>query len=100
MYLAGANINVSAIYPRIDYPVGRGTKSLAPLIHWDYTENLYFYVDNKVNYTATTNMKELEISSNKQEYEDLIGHQLQNTIIIPTSVYIVSSVVSIVPVNN
>ncbi|KAF2906136.1 hypothetical protein ILUMI_00040 [Ignelater luminosus] len=88
MYLSGVDINMLAMYPRIEYPVGRGTKSLVPLIHWSHTENLYSYIDNKINYVAATNIKELQVSSRQKEYEYLIGHQLQNTIIIPTSAYI------------
>ena len=39
IYNAGLNIDVSKLYPKIDYPVSTGTPSISPLIKWDHSRD-------------------------------------------------------------
>lgn len=38
LYTSGVQINLSEIYPPPQYPVSRGTPSLAPLVSWSHEE--------------------------------------------------------------
>lgn len=57
LYSSGLHINLDTIYPPPEYPVSRGTPSLAPLVSWNHEEtwsiNTY-YSDVSVNYTQKT----------------------------------------------
>ncbi|KAK4881873.1 hypothetical protein RN001_005192 [Aquatica leii] len=86
MYLAGIDLNLSALYPTIEYPVSRGVKSLAPLVHWEHGEKWRAGLEDKLNYLAS--VRDLSISLSNDEYKDLYSHQLSDTVVIPTSVYL------------
>lgn len=38
MYIAGLNPKIQELYPKITYPVSRGTPSTQTLPFWDHTE--------------------------------------------------------------
>lgn len=38
MYINGMTPNIEALYPSINYPVSRGTRSLHSLFSWEHTE--------------------------------------------------------------
>lgn len=38
MYINGMNPNIEAFYPKVTYPVSRGTHSLHSLFPWDHSE--------------------------------------------------------------
>lgn len=40
IYISGLQFNLDAIYPPPEYPVSRGTHSLAPLVFWNHDETL------------------------------------------------------------
>ncbi|KAF5305398.1 hypothetical protein FQR65_LT07724 [Abscondita terminalis] len=86
MYLAGIDLNVSALYPPIDYPVSRGVKSLAPLVHWEHGEKWRAGLEDKLNYLAS--VREKNISLSDEEYKEFYSHQLSNSVVIPTSYYL------------
>lgn len=39
MYNAGPNINAWNVYPKVKYPVSRGTPAISPLIKLDHSKN-------------------------------------------------------------
>lgn len=39
MYNNGMSPNIEALYPPVNYPVGRETPCLHPLLSWDHREN-------------------------------------------------------------
>lgn len=87
MYLAGIDAQLSTIYPKIEYPVTRGTKTLSTLIHWEHGEKWRAGLEDKLNYLAS--VRDLNISLKNEEYKHLVDNQQKNTIIIPTSTYLV-----------
>lgn len=38
LYISGLQFNLNAIYPSPEYPVSKGTPSLAPLVSWSHEE--------------------------------------------------------------
>lgn len=86
IHLAGVDLYLPALYTPIEYPVSRGVKSLTPLVHWEHGEKWRAGLEDKLNYMAS--VRDLNISVSKDEYRHLNGHQLNHTIIIPTSTYL------------
>lgn len=39
LYMTGACLTVSALYPPVEYPVPRGTLSISPIIQWDHSKS-------------------------------------------------------------
>jgi hypothetical protein len=37
MYNAGVQMNLASLYPRVVFPVPRGTHMISPLIQWDHS---------------------------------------------------------------
>ena len=37
LYLAGLQPQVNKFYPKVEFPVGRGTPSISPLIKWEHS---------------------------------------------------------------
>jgi fatty acid synthase, animal type len=42
IYQNGIDIEVSNLYPPVEFPVSRTTPMIAPLIEWDHSENHFF----------------------------------------------------------
>ncbi|KAF2906137.1 hypothetical protein ILUMI_00041, partial [Ignelater luminosus] len=86
LYLSGLDLDISVLYPKIEYPVGRGTKSLGSLVHWEHSERWRSSSEDKFTYLAS--VRNLDISLKDEEYRELVGHRLQNIVVIPTSAYL------------
>lgn len=39
MHAAGVNLNIENLYPKVPFPVARGTPMISPLIRWDHSQN-------------------------------------------------------------
>lgn len=50
MYIAGCQPDVNALFPKIDYPVSRGTPSTATLATWDHSDSWENIGPTRVNY--------------------------------------------------
>lgn len=87
VYLAGLDLNVSVLFPPIEYPVSRGTAGLAELVHWEHSETWRTGLEDKMNNLVS--VKDIQVTLNSEEFRDLVGHQLDDRIIIPTSSYLV-----------
>ncbi|KAF2893821.1 hypothetical protein ILUMI_12358 [Ignelater luminosus] len=86
LYLTGLDLDISVLYPKVEYPVGRGTKSLVSLVHWEHSEAWASGTDLKANYWST--VRDLNVSLKHNKYKELIEHQLQNAVVIPISTYL------------
>ncbi|XP_060524806.1 fatty acid synthase-like [Cylas formicarius] len=86
MYLSGLDLNVSNIYPKIEYPVGRGTPSLAPFSHWNHSELWRTGLEDKLH--SLLSVIDLQVTLNSEEFRECVGHQLDDTILLPSSFYL------------
>lgn len=41
MFLNGVTIPIERLYPKVEFPVSRGTPMISPLIKWDHSEDWY-----------------------------------------------------------
>uniref|UniRef100_A0AAR5P2C7 Malonyl-CoA:ACP transacylase (MAT) domain-containing protein n=1 Tax=Dendroctonus ponderosae TaxID=77166 RepID=A0AAR5P2C7_DENPD len=86
MYLAGMDLSIANIYPRVQYPVGRGTHSLASLVHWNHTEMWRTGLEDKLH--SLFSIIDLQVTLNSEEFRECVGHQLDDDIILPCSFYL------------
>lgn len=88
MYLAGMDLSIGNIYPRIEYPVGRGTPSIAPLAHWNHSESWRTGLEDKLH--SLFSIIDMQVTLNSEEFRECVGHQLDDNIILPSSFYLVN----------
>lgn len=69
-------MDVSKLYPPIQFPVSRGTPMIAPLIKWDHKEDYFVYkFDERV-----ASEKAFPINLQDQEFEFLSGHEIDGKV--------------------
>ncbi|XP_025837114.1 fatty acid synthase-like isoform X3 [Agrilus planipennis] len=87
MFISGIdNMRVSALYPKIEYPIGRGTPSLTSIVHWEHSEEWRTGNEDKLNYLVS--VKDIQVSLNTEEFKDYAGHKLDSRVILPPSLYL------------
>lgn len=83
------NMQVYNLYPPVTFPVSRGTKSLSPLIRWSHDYQWRTGIDEFLNYSNAEQTFEINLTC--VEFKDLVGHVLDDEIIIPVVSYLVST---------
>jgi len=73
IFANGVNMDVSKLYPPIDFPVSRGTPMISSLIQWDHSEN-HFLVTNNIMAAKSEWLFMLDI--NDIDYEYVCGHTI------------------------
>ena len=89
LYQLGFNPNIDKLYPRVSYPVSRGTPSLSPLIKWDHSDD--WFVPLYPDYFNPKNSFENKIIIDLERSEDAfyLDHQIQGHVIFPGTGYLV-----------
>lgn len=80
-------MDLSVLYPRISYPVSRGTQCLSELIHFSHIEDLTLGLKSR-NYAE--HEKDYSITLNNSTFRNIINHKMNEKIYVPLSVYLVS----------
>lgn len=68
----GLDLDISKLYPPVQFPVSRGTPMIAPLIKWDHKQDYFVYkFDERIasEKTFTVNLQD-------QEFEFISGHEI------------------------
>ncbi|XP_045461517.1 fatty acid synthase-like isoform X2 [Harmonia axyridis] len=95
LYLAGLDLNIQNLYPKIEFPVSRGTPSLSNLAHWEHSETWRTGLEDKIN-SMLYGVRNIDVSLNTEEFREFVGHQLDDEVILPSSAYlnIVAQIIS------
>lgn len=61
------------LYPKISYPVSRGTAMISPLIRWEHSQDWYVphYDQSR---TDITSERKLTVTLSEEEYKYMAGH--------------------------
>ena len=79
LYQLGLNPDISQLYPRVSYPVRRGTQSISSLIKWDHLDN--WFVAKYPNYFKPNNYRiVIDLKNDDAFYLD---HRVDGKIIFP-----------------
>ncbi|XP_070508377.1 fatty acid synthase-like [Chironomus tepperi] len=80
----GVDMDISKLYPSVEFPVSRGTPMISPLIKWDHSISYdeFRYEDVEVN--------ELKLVINPRDpnFEYLTGHKIEGSVVFPASGYL------------
>ncbi|XP_072745100.1 fatty acid synthase-like [Anoplolepis gracilipes] len=84
MYMAGAQPDISKLYPWVRFPVSRGTPMIGPLIKWDHS--VMWEVPNfKYRSKSWSEDHIVEINLLKDTDSYLAGHKIDGQIIFPAA---------------
>lgn len=81
MYVAGIDLNPSLIFPKIEFPVSRGTSSLAPLVRWEHGEVWRTGLEDKFTYYVC--VRDIHITINDPDFQSCTNHQLNDLYVMP-----------------
>ncbi|XP_072398837.1 fatty acid synthase-like [Diabrotica undecimpunctata] len=81
IYLAGVDMNLANIYPKIEYPVSRNTETLADLIHWNRSDNWSRDSLQK----SKSGVRNFNLTLTAPEFSECMGHKLNGRYVLPIS---------------
>jgi hypothetical protein len=65
-------LDISKLYPPVQFPVSRGTPMIAPLIKWDHKQDYFVYkFDERV-----ASEKSFTVNLQDQDFEYISGHEI------------------------
>ncbi|XP_063239176.1 fatty acid synthase-like isoform X3 [Bacillus rossius redtenbacheri] len=88
LYLAGVVPRVSALYPPVQFPVSRGTPSLAPLATWDHSKTWRLTSEIKVD-EKKASKRNFTLTLNDESYRMLKDYVVEGQIIMPAAAIVV-----------
>ncbi|KAH0814014.1 hypothetical protein GEV33_008777 [Tenebrio molitor] len=86
LYLAGLNMNITNLLPKLEYPVSRGTECLADLAKWEHSEVWRTGLEEKLK--SLFGIRDFQVTLNSEEFRECVGHQIGDKIILPCSAYL------------
>ncbi|CAG9823792.1 unnamed protein product [Phaedon cochleariae] len=87
LYLAGMDMQISNIYPKIEYPVSRNTPGLGDLVHWNHAD---IWTKGEDTSKSGYGIKDELISLNNEEFREFVGNHLNDNVVLPISYYLES----------
>lgn len=88
LYQLGFQPNIEKFYPKVQYPVSRGTQSLSPLVKWDHSQSWlvtqypeYFNPSSNADFTVKCDISEAE-----DEY--IADHCVDGRVLFPATGYL------------
>ncbi|XP_060517485.1 fatty acid synthase-like isoform X2 [Cylas formicarius] len=86
MYELGHNVQLQNLFPKVKFPVSRGTPMISPAIKWDHTRN--WFVMRQVPNEHKLEEKTYRIMLRDSSYKFLEGHQINGRIVLPAASYL------------
>jgi len=88
LYIAGAQPDISKLYPPVNFPVGRGTPMISPLIKWNHSEKWKVpSFEKNIQLNKFCNVIKFDLSKETDAY--LMGHKINGRILFPGAGYLV-----------
>ncbi|XP_045466442.1 fatty acid synthase-like [Harmonia axyridis] len=87
LYECGFNPQIQKMYPRIQYPVSRGTPMISPKIKWDHSKDWYvmFYRESD---SLKSGERALGVTLKQDDYMYLAGHVIDGRNLLPATGYL------------
>ncbi|XP_012229663.2 fatty acid synthase [Linepithema humile] len=86
LYVAGAQPDISKLYPPVSFPVGRGTPMIGPLVKWDHSTDWEVATFKQVSGRSGECVVQVDLS--KETDAHIAGHQIDGRILFPATGYI------------
>ncbi|XP_073848315.1 fatty acid synthase 3 [Musca autumnalis] len=87
LFSNGLTFPVDNLYPKIEFPVSRGTPGISSLIRWDHSEKWFVTTyENMKTKSSGERMYTISLSSDDEEF--IGGHVIDGKILIPATCYL------------
>lgn len=86
LYNNGINADIRKLYPKVDFPVSRGTRGISSNIRWNHSED-WFVPDFTIS-SSRSGGNSIRISLKDEKFEFLKDYVVDGRILIPASLYI------------
>ena len=88
LYELGLNPSIENLYPKVQWPVSRGTQSISSLMLWDHKKNHYVrkYPDYYFRYTANDMNETIDLSRRFNHF--LPDHCIDSNLLFPATGYL------------
>ena len=83
----GLDIPVSKLYPPVQFPVGRGTPMISPLIKWDYGDE-YFVMKFADQRSRKSGERKVKVALSSKDYKYIAGHTIDGRVLFPATGYL------------
>ncbi|KAI4476277.1 hypothetical protein M0804_013731 [Polistes exclamans] len=87
LYNTGLQLDLSKLYPHVEYPVSRGTPMISPLIRWEHSYD-WFVTSYKMKEKINSGDRMIEISILDENFQYIQGHMLDGRNLFPTAGYL------------
>lgn len=80
-------VPVANLYPKIEFPVSRGTPCISSLIRWDHSEDWFVTkYENMKTKSSGERMFAINLASDNEEF--MSGHVIDGKILVPATCYL------------
>ncbi|XP_011864122.1 PREDICTED: fatty acid synthase-like, partial [Vollenhovia emeryi] len=86
LYMAGAQPDISKLYPSASFPVGRGTPMIGSLVRWDHSAAWDVADFRQVSKRSEECNVQIDLSKETDAY--LAGHRIDGRILFPATAYL------------
>lgn len=87
MFTNGVTFPAENLYPKVEFPVSRGTPGISSLIRWDHSENWFVTTyENMKTKSSGERLYAISLASDDEEY--ISGHVIDGKILIPATCYL------------
>ncbi|XP_013112283.2 fatty acid synthase [Stomoxys calcitrans] len=83
----GITFPVANLYPKVNFPVSRGTPGISSLVRWDHSED-WFVTTYENMKTKSSGERTLSVSLASDDEEFMSGHIIDGKILIPATCYL------------
>lgn len=87
LYINGIDLPLEKLYPKVEFPVARGTPMISHLIKWDHTEE-WFVTRYETAKKHISGEQVFRMSLVDQDYEYVKGHLIDGRVLFPATAYL------------
>lgn len=88
LYTLGVNLDIDNLYPKVEYPVSRGTQSISSLIEWDHERPHEVKKFPDYHNFGTASDYTMRFSINDSDWSFLRDHAIDGRVIFPATGYL------------
>ena len=88
LYELGINPSIENLYPRVEYPVSRGTPSIGSLMKWNHSQKYSMRTFPDYNFRTTASDMNITIDIKLNEQNFYSGHCIDGNILFPATGYL------------
>lgn len=87
LFTSGINFPVQNLYPKVEFPVSRGTPGISSLIRWDHKED-WFITKYENMKTKSSGERVFTVNLGSDDEEFMSGHVIDGKILVPATCYL------------